>query len=162
MVRSVIVLPVLLCAAAVAAAQTPTADRPTATAGTADNPPAVQQPATQQPPAQQPPAPMPEKSMAQNKVTYAGCVKPGTAPETWILENAEVARPGQTTTATSGAPKPTFNLTTKVGTDLKPHANHRIEVVGTVVPARPGAVSGQPARQELTVESIKMVSTSCP
>jgi hypothetical protein len=161
MFRSVIALPVLLCAAAVAAAQTPTTERPTATAGAADNPPAVQAPATQQPPAQEPATPMPEKS-AVSKVTYTGCVKPGTAPETWILENAEVARPGQTTTATSGTTKPTFNLTTKVGTDLKPHANHKIEVVGTVAPAKPGAVSAQPARQEFTVESIKMVSTTCP
>jgi hypothetical protein len=153
---------VLLCAAAVAAGQTPAQDRPTATAGAAENPPAVQQPATQQPPAQQPATPMPEKSTAVNKVTYTGCVKPGTAPETWVLENAEVTRPGQTTTATSGTTKPTFNLTTKVGTDLKPHANHKIEVVGTVAPAKPSTVSGQPARQEFTVESIKMVSTTCP
>jgi hypothetical protein len=161
MVRSVITLHVLLWAA-VAAAQAPTTDRPAATAGTADAPKAVQQPAPQQPPAQQPAAPMPDKSAAASKVTYIGCVKPGTAPETWILENAEVARPGQTTTATSGGPKLTFNLATKVGTDLKPHADHKIEVVGTVAPAKPGAASDKPARQEITVESVKMVSTSCP
>jgi hypothetical protein len=159
MVRSLSLLPVLLCAAAIATAQTPAPER---TAGTAGEAPAVQQPATQQPPAQQPAAPIPEKSVAVSKVTYTGCVKPGTAPETWILENAEVARPGQTPTATSGATKTTFNLTTKVGTDLTPHANHKIEVVGTVAPAKPGAVSGQPARQEFAVESIKMVSATCP
>ena len=79
-------------------------------------------------------------------MTYTGCVKPGTAPETWILENAEVAA-GQTTAATSGAMKSTLNLTTKPGTDLKPHANHKIEVVGTVAPAKPSPVRppGQPS-----------------
>ncbi len=113
MVRSFSLLPALLCAAAIATAQTPAPERPTATAGEA---PAVQQPAPQQPPAQQPAAPMPEKS-AVSKVTYTGCVKPGTAPESWILENAEVVKPGQATAATSGAMKSTLNLTTKVGTD---------------------------------------------
>jgi hypothetical protein len=158
MLRSLSLLPVLLCAAAIATAQTPAPERPAGTAGEA---PAVQQPAPQNPPAQQPPAPMPEKSAAANKVTYTGCVKPGTAPESWILENAEVMKPGQATAATSGA-KSTLNLTTKAGTDLKPHANHKIEVVGTVAPGKPGAAPGQPARQEFTVESVKMVSTSCP
>lgn len=162
MVRSFSLLPVLLCAAAIAAAQTPAAERPAGTAGTAGETPAVQQPAAQQPTAQQPAPPAAEKSAAANKVTYTGCVKPGTAPETWILENAEVAKPGQATAATSGAMKSTLNLTTKVGTDLKPHANHKIEVVGTIAPAKPGAVSGEPARQEFTVESVKMVSTTCP
>jgi hypothetical protein len=166
MVRSTILLPVLLCAAVAVAAQ----DRPAGTAGTADNPAAQapQQP-TQKPapaPEQKPAAPAPEKSAAAaNKVTYSGCVKPGSAPETWILENAEVAKPGQTTAATSGGMKTTLNLTTKAGTDLKPHANHKIEVVGTIAPAapaKPGGAPGQEARQEFTVESVKMVSTTCP
>lgn len=157
MVRSSVFLPGLLCAAVTVAAQTPAPDRPAGTAGTAASPPAVQQPA-----AQQPTSPAPEKSTAANKVTYTGCVKPGTAPETWILENAEVAKPGQATAGTSGAMKTTLNLSTKAGTDLKPHANHKIEVVGTVAPAKAAAASDKEARQELTVESVKMVSATCP
>jgi hypothetical protein len=162
MVRSTILLPVLLCAAVAVAAQTPAPDRPAGTAGTAGNPPAVQQPAAQQPAGEKPAAPAQEKSAAANKLTYSGCVKPGSAPETWILENAEVAKPGQTTAATSGGMKTTLNLTTKAGTDLKPHANHKIEVVGTIAPAKPGGAPGQEARQEFTVESVKMVSPTCP
>ena len=134
-------LPVLLCAAAVAAAQTPAPDRPTATAGTA----LIRRLFSSQQPSNHPPSSrlrQCQKRAAANKVTYTGCVKPGTAPETWILENAEVAKPGQATAATSGAMKTTLNLTTKVGTDLKPHANHKIEVVGTVAPAKPSADAG--------------------
>ena len=161
MVRSSIFLTVLFCAAAVAA-QNPAPERPAGTAGAA---PAVERPAAQEPAAQKPAAPMPEKSAAANKVTYTGCVKPGTAPETWILENAEVAKPGQTTAATSGAMKSTLNLNTKAGTDLKAHANHKIEVVGTIAPARPSAAPGDAAaaaRQDFNVESVKMVSATCP
>jgi hypothetical protein len=152
MVRSVTFLTVLFCAATLSA-QNPAPERPAGTAGAA---PAAAEPAAQQP--------APDKSpAAANKVTYTGCVKPGTAPETWILENAEVAKPGQTTAATSGTSKNTLNLTTKMGTDLKPHANHKIEVVGTIAPAKPGAApAAGPARQEFVVESVKMVSTTCP
>ena len=150
MVRSVTFLTVLLCAASLSA-QNPAPERPAGTAGAA-------------PAAAAPQQPTPEKSApAANKVTYTGCVKPGTAPETWILENAQVAKPGETTAATSGTSKNTLNLTTKMGTDLKPHANHKIEVVGTVAPAKPSAEpAAGPARQEFLVESVKMVSTTCP
>ena len=154
MIRLSALFPVMLCATAIVAAQTPAPDRPAGTAGTTASPPAAQQPAAQQPPAA-------EKSAA-NKVTYTGCVKPGTAPDSWILENAEVAKPGQTTAATSGAMKTTLNLSTKAGTDLKPHANHKIEVVGTVAPGKAGAPSDKPANQEFNVESVKMVSATCP
>ena len=156
MVRSFSLLPVFLFATAIVAAQTPAPERP-GTAGTAGA-----APATQQPPAQQPAPPAPEKSAAANKLTYSGCVKPGTGPDSWILENAEAVKPGQTTAATSGGMKSTLNLTTKAGTDLKPHANHKIEVVGSIAPAKPGGEPGQSPRQEFTVESVKMVSTTCP
>jgi hypothetical protein len=65
--------------------------------------------------------------------------------------------------------KTTLSLTAKPGTDLKTHADHKVELVGTVAPAKPAATpapespAGQSApRQELTVESLKMVSTTCP
>jgi hypothetical protein len=162
MVRSLTIVPVMLCAAAIVAAQTPAPDRPAP-----QNPPSTQQPAQPSTPAQ--------PSAAANKVTYTGCLKEGTAANEWLLENAEakvVASAGQAgaggaAVGTSGAMKTTFKLNTKPSTDLKPHADHKIEVVGTL--ARPsagaaagGAAAGKIDRQELTVESVKMASATCP
>jgi hypothetical protein len=171
MVRALTFVPAMLCAAAIAAAQTP--PKPDT------NPPAVQQPAPQQPTTQPPASQRPAQPMidAVSKVTYTGCVKPGTAVGTWVLDNAEMARPaglsGQTgstpatgTVGTTGIGKSTFSLSTKPGTDLKPHANHKVEIVGSVAPAKlsmPGSPSAGPSdHQEFTVESVKMVSTTCP
>jgi hypothetical protein len=139
-------VPALLCAGALVTAQTPAQEKP---AG--GPPPATQAPAT-------PPA---AKESAAGKVTYSGCVKPGSAPGSWILENAELSKPGgEPSVAKSGASKMTLALNAKSGTDLKPHANHRVEIVGTVAPAKAGG--GDAPKQELTVDSLKMVSTTCP
>jgi hypothetical protein len=84
-----------------------------------------------------------------------------------MLENAEVAsaagaKPGAT--ATSGASKLSFNLMAKPSENLKPHANHKIEVTGTVSKAPGGAASSSSTTpsQTLNVESVKMVSATCP
>jgi hypothetical protein len=130
----------LLCAGALVTAQKPAQEKP------AGGPP----PATQAPAA---------KESAAGKVTYSGCVKPGSAPDSWILENAELSKPGGGV-ATSGASKMTLALNAKSGTDLKPHANHKVELVGTIAPAKAGG--GDAPKQELTVDSLKMVSTTCP
>jgi hypothetical protein len=183
MVRSLTFLPAMMCAAAIVAAQTPAQDRPTT------NPPAAGQPTTQQPttPASQPPS-MPSGQMATAaKVTYSGCVKPGTTAGTWILENADLTpaagmagqasstapgQAGQSPVGTSGAMKTTLNLTVRPGTDLKPHANPKIEVTGTIAPSKSAAQAvpqaGQQSstsasvHQEFSVESVKMVSATCP
>jgi hypothetical protein len=131
----------LLCAGALVTAQKPAQEKP------AGGPP----PATQAPAA---------KESAAGKVTYSGCVKPGSAPDSWILENAELSKPGGGPSATSGASKMTLALNAKSGTDLKPHANHKVELVGTIAPAKAGG--GDAPKQELTVDSLKMVSTTCP
>jgi hypothetical protein len=113
------------------------------------------------------------------KVTYSGCVKPGTLPNTFVLDSAEVApAAGATTTTTtpsgavgtSGMSKTTLNLTTKSGVDLKAHTNHKIEVVGTLAPPKSAAASAsadagasasvKPA-QEFNVDSFKMISATC-
>ena len=102
-------------------------------------------------------------------MTYTGCLKAGTAADTWQLENAEMASAAGTTrapgaTATAGAAsKLAIGLTVKPSENLKPHANHKVEVTGTVSPAASAgaAVAGAP-RQNLTVESVKMVSATCP
>ena len=180
MIRSLSMVPAMLClAAAVATAQAPAPDRPS------DNPqaqePAAPQPAAQQPTtprpttpppsAQQPERPAETSTMAANKVTYTGCLKPGSTPGAWILESAEVAPRADAASApsavgTSGAAKQTFNLSPAATVDLKPHANHKVEVVGVVSPAKSGAdvsasTPGAP-RQQFAVESFKMVSSSCP
>jgi hypothetical protein len=66
---------------------------------------------------------------------------------------------------------------TASGVNLKAHANHKVELVGTVSPAKgmaetpsasappsstPGAATAQAARQQFSVQSLKMVSATCP
>jgi len=164
MIRSLAIVPAMLCAAALVSAQAP-AGRP---AGDPADQPAVQQPAT--PAAPQSPSASIPSSMA-GKVTYTGCVKPGTTPGTFILDSAELSpaagassAAGQSPVGTSGT-KATLNLTTKAGTDLKPHANHKVEVVGSVAPPKAGAAADASASAkpniEFNVDSFKMVSASC-
>jgi hypothetical protein len=148
-------VPAMLClTAAIVTAQAPPADRP----APAPDKPAAQQPAT-------PPAPA--AAAATNKITYTGCVKPGTGADSWILENAEAAaKPGasSSTVGTSGTSKMTLNLQPAASVDLKPHANHKVEVTGSISPAKPSAdaPAGGAAKQAFAVESVKMVSATCP
>jgi hypothetical protein len=160
MTRSLYAVPAMLClAAALVTAQAPAADRP----AQAPDKPAAQQPTTPKPTT--PPA---ASSSAANKVTYTGCVKPGTGTDSWILENAEAsAKPGASSTVgTSGTSKMTLNLDPAASVDLKPHANHKVEVTGSISPAKPAAggapAAGATARQDFSVESVKMVSATCP
>jgi hypothetical protein len=177
MVRSLTFLPAMMCAAAIVAAQTPTQYPP------ATNPPAAGQPPT----VSQQPSESSGPMTTANTVTYSGCVKPGATAGTWILDNADLTpkagmagqasssaprQTGQSTVGTSGMMKTTLNLTAKPGTDLKAHANHKVEVTGTLAPATAAAPSGPAAGQpsssaasthrEFTVESLKMVSSTCP
>jgi hypothetical protein len=160
MTRTFYAIPAMLClTAAVAMAQ---ADKPA-------NPPAAPQPGAQQP-APKPSAPPASSTSAANKVTYTGCVKPGTGTDSWVLENAEAsAKAGAAsgTVGTSGTSKMTLNLDPAASVDLKPHANHKVEVTGSISPAKPGAAASTPAagaaaRQDFSVESVKMVSATCP
>jgi len=189
MTRSFYAIPAIVClAAAVVTAQAP-ADRP---AG--DAPAAQQQPAPAQPPAQQPTTPKPTAPPASetarpadpasatsaNLVTYSGCIKAGTTPGTWVLENVEAAaRPGASTpgtVGTSGTSKTmVFDLDPAATVNLKAHANHKVELNGTLSPAKstmpsasappssaPGAATAQIARQQFSVQGLKMVSATCP
>ncbi len=185
MIRSLYAVPAMLClTAAMVTAQAPAGEKP------AGNTPTTQQPAGQQPTAQQPTTPRPTtppstaqqpadmSSKAGAKVTYTGCVKPGTTAGTWTLENAEVQRAGgasaPSAVGTSGASKMTLNLEPAASVNLTPHANHKVEIVGTASPAKAGAdTSSQSAagasaagagatRQQFSVESLKMVSATCP
>ena len=167
MTRSLYAVPAMLClAAAVVTAQAPAQDRPA-------NPPA-EQPAAQQPTTPKPAAPPAASASAKPTVTYSGCLKPGTAAGTWVLENAEAAlKPGAApgTVGTSGTSKTTLNLEPAATVNLTPHANHKIEVVGTLTPgkapvaseaASPASAGAQAPRQQFSVESMKMVSATCP
>jgi hypothetical protein len=180
MVRSLTLALVILSAASLFAAQAPAQDRPPA-----DNP-AVQKPAVPTTPAPTPPSaeqPSPQRpaqsATPMSKVTYIGCVKPGTGADTWVLESAELApsptsgkesasaqTPSPSAVATAGG-KLTFNLDPAATVNLKSHANHKVELVGTVSPAKSSPSSAAPSttpadRQQFRVESLKMVSATCP
>jgi hypothetical protein len=166
MVRTLTIASVTLFAVAGLSAQAPSTDRPAA------NQPAVQQPAQPAPAPATPqtPAASPSQASDPNKVTMTGCLKPGATAGTWTLETAAIPSASSSPSSpvgTSGAAKRTFNLTTKPSDDLKPHANHKIEVVGTVSAAGMAGAAADAAakdaapRQNFTVESFKMVSPSC-
>ena len=155
MKRTLYAVPAMLClTAAITMAQAPAGDKP------APEKPAAQQPATPSTP------PAPAASAATNKITYTGCVKPGTTADSWILENAEAQKAGAppSSVGTSGTAKATLNLSPAATVDLKPHANHKVEVTGTVSAAKPSAdaPAGGAARQQFSVDSVKMVSATCP
>ena len=161
MIRSLYAVPAMFClAAAVVTAQAPAAPE----APAADR----QAPAAERPAAQQPTRPAEASTPAANKLTYVGCVKPGTGTDTWILESAEVASKtgaAPSTVGTSGASKLTLNLNPAATVNLKPHANHKVEVVGTLSPAKAGAEAAAPgatARPQFSVDSFKMVAATCP
>jgi hypothetical protein len=177
MTRALYAIPAAFClAAAVVTAQTPAGDKPADT-----------RPATQQPAGQQPAKPSQSSTMAGDKVTYTGCVKPGTTAGTWTLENAQAAAKAgassPSTVGTSGTGT-TLNLDPAATVNLKAHANHKVEIVGTLAPAKSGtdaagssagasatagassstagAAGSSAARQQFSVESLKMVSATCP
>jgi hypothetical protein len=171
MVRSLTFALATVGAAAVLFAQAPAPDQP------AGGRPGAQAPSTQQPatpapnpstePSQRPSTPM--SSASGEKATWRGCVKPGATPGSWILESAELAPAAGASSpvGTAGAGKSTFILSTKPGDDLKAHANHKIEVTGTVAPASSSSPSSassssSTARQTFNVDSFKMVSATCP
>src|SRR5688500_8216797 len=183
MIRSLYAVPATLClAAAVVTAQAPAGEKPTtnppATQQPAGQPPAGQQPSTQKPTTPPSSAQQPSSTMSGNKVTYSGCIKPGTTAGTWVLENAEAAQktgaPGSAV-GTSGAGKMSLNLDPAASVNLKAHANHKVELVGTLSAAKggatsstpggaagaastPGAAGTQTSGQNFSVESLKMVS----
>ena len=189
MVRSLTLSLIFCSAVAAATAQTPAQEQPAKEQPAAQQP--AQQPAPPQPyaePSQRPATPSaatPAQNSMANTVTYSGCLKPGATPGTWTLENAAIAAAGAATASPADRPvstsgtatsKETLLLTAKPTDNLKPHANHKIEVTGVVSPstdiasaptpspASPGAANTTtPApRQTLAITSFKMVSATCP
>jgi pilus assembly protein FimV len=210
MTQSLYAIPATLClAAAVVTAQAPAGDKP------ASYPPAAQQPAAQPTAGQQPSTGRPSTSspssqqtstMAGNKITYVGCIKPGTTTGAWVLENAEAQKAGATgsrAVGTSGGSTMTLTLDPAPTVNLKAHANHKVEIVGMMSTqlgataaagpksgeaeagvtgptdakgeagtpgaaggaggaGAPGAAGARASGHHFSVESLKMVSGTCP
>jgi hypothetical protein len=130
----------------------------------------------QQPPAQPSTAKPAQAAQAPAKgnVTVTGCVASGASAGTWVLNDAQMGSAAAAAKAETPAPAgtagatQTYNLVAKPGgEDLKVHANHKVEITGTLSPAaaaagaaeKPGAAAT--AKQNLNIESVKVVSPTC-
>ena len=208
MIHRLYAIPAAFClAGAVVSAQAPAGDKPypPATQQPTAQPPAGQQPSTGKPTTSSPASPQTSSAMAGNKITYVGCVKPGTSTDTWVLENAEAQKAGATgagTVGTSGRSTTTLNLDPAATVNLKAHANHKVEIVGTMstgsgatapksgeaaagvagpttatgetatpgaagagatgATGATGAAGARASGAHFSVESLKMVSATCP
>ena len=187
----------VLCAGAIVAAQAPAGNQPSSQTPAAQQPaypspgqpstPSTQRPSTESPSTQTPSSASPSTSTAST-VTYTGCLKPGPTAGSWVLDSAELSpamgASASTKTsstdravATSGtmSTKESFMLVAKPSDNLKPHANHKIEVTGTTSPATAATMSSSSEaagasatasataapKQNLNITSFKMVSSSC-
>ena len=107
-------------------------------------------------------------------ITVVGCVATATEPGQFQLTNAMMASPmGQEKMSdkAKAAAGDTYMLS---GGELKPHVGHKVEVTGTLTPAKgqagekPPAAGEKPAapsamtRGTLAVTAVKMVSATCP
>ena len=167
MLRSLILLMTIVWAGATISAQSPEPAAPAAPGG------AAQAPTTPRPDPGPSSTPAAQRSSDAGKVTYIGCVKPGTGADSFVLESASIAPAAGAPSAvgTSGAGKGTnLNLSARTGTDLKAHLNQKVEVTGTM--ARPSATAGASASDagasatakpamNFNVETVKMVAASC-
>jgi len=170
MLRSFTLLMTIVWAGATIAAQSPEPSAPAAPGGAAQ-----QAPATPRPDPGPSSTPAAQRSDA-GKVTYVGCVKPGTGADSFVLESASIAPVAGASSApsavgTSGAGKGmNLNLAARTGTDLKAHLNQKVEVTGTMSkPSASASASAGDAAASATakpamsfnVETVKMVAASC-
>ena len=155
--------------------------------GGATTPDRQQPPSTQAPPATPPTTQVPPASTnagratADKKVTYSGCIErqpasaaavTGAPTMPFMLTNASAAGAGAVATSGTGAgaaagAKASYRLD-GTETTLTPHVGHKVEITGTLEEQRPGsaAAGGASAANApagtLKVDSVKMVSTTCP
>ena len=145
-----------------------------------------QPPSTQVPPATPPATQAPPTSTnagranADKKTTISGCIErqpasaaavTGAPTMPFMLTNASAAGAGSpVATAGSGAgaaasAKASYRLD-GTETTLTPHVGHKVEITGTLEEQRPasGAAGGATSATAgtLKVDSVKMVSTTCP
>ena len=153
--------------------------------GGAPTTPDRQPPSTQAPPATPPATQAPPttstqagRATADKKVTYSGCIErqpasaaavTGAPSMPFTLSNASVAGAGApvATSGSGASAKMSYRLDGTEST-LTPHVGHKVEITGTLEEQRPGsaaaggATSASSPAGTLKVDSVKMVSTTCP
>ena len=120
-------------------------------------------------PAKQAPKPMQGLSGA---VTVSGCVAEGTPAGHFMLNNAMVMpsaakKEGTAAMPTTGEKSMAASYMLVGGENLKAHVGHKVEVTGTPgAPVKMDEKTATGAKEmkapELRVQSVKMVSTTCP
>lgn len=87
---------------------------------------------------------------APKEHSMTGCLRAGTAPNTYMLSDLEKG-PKSVGIVSSSA-------------NLAPHVGHKIEITGTAVPAKDAEADANvpKAPHYMKVTSIKMVSPTCP
>lgn len=87
---------------------------------------------------------------APKEHSMTGCLRAGTAPNTYMLSDLEKG-PKSVGIVSSSA-------------NLAPHVGHKIEITGTAVPAKDAEADANvpKAPHYMKVTSIKMVSATCP
>jgi hypothetical protein len=106
------------------------------------------------------------------------------AADRFVLQNASIgkgassgatsstAQPPTSTAGTAGMAKPSYALEGHES-DLRPHAGHQVEITGTLesasssststtAPAGTTSSTASSTQQKLRVESVKMISATCP
>jgi hypothetical protein len=155
--------------------------------GGAPTTPDRQPPSTQAPPSTPPATQAPPTSTqagranADKKVTFSGCIErqpasaaavTGAPTMPFMLTNASAGAAAPVATSGGGAgaasaAKVSYRLD-GTETTLTPHVGHKVEITGTVEEQRPASAAGGASASSnapagtLKVDSVKMVSTTCP
>jgi hypothetical protein len=134
-------------------------------------------PTTQTPPA----SPNAARAGADKKVTFSGCIErqpasaaavPGAPSMPFALTNASAVGAGAVATTGAGGASSAAKSYRLDGTEstLTPHVGHKVEITGTMEEQRPASAatgaaasgSANAPAATLKVDSVKMVSTTCP
>ena len=88
---------------------------------------------------------------AQKEHSITGCLRSGSAPNTYMISNREV-----------GAPRPMAIVSSTA--DLAPHLGHKVKITGTLVPAKEAEAEKDVPRaiNYMNVTAIKEISKTCP
>jgi hypothetical protein len=132
--------------------------------------------AAQQVPSQTAQPAMQEQAKAKvehAQATFTGCLQAGTEAKTYILDKAAPAKTGEAVGTTGELGNATkFDLVASDQVNLQEHVGHKVEVTGTLAPAKMDAKAMAPgpegaakmeknATPQLKVSSIKQVADSC-
>jgi hypothetical protein len=87
---------------------------------------------------------------APKEHSMTGCLRAGTAPNTYMLTDLEKG------------PKSVGIVSSS--TNLAPHVGHKVELTGTAVPAKDAEADANvpKAPHYMKITAIKMISTTCP